>query len=496
MKRKIIALCMVVAMIAVAIVGSTMAYFTDTDQAVNVMTIGNVKIEQIEQERDANGELAPFTQMKELLPAVYTTFDWAAPSEWPVPNDAAWKTFSPDIKNTIDKFITVKNTGKSDAFVRTIVAVEGDAINGSLIGVAINAHTASVPEVADEFQIVNFIEEVMINGVRYDVYEFVYKYALASGETTIPSFKQIYLSREATQDDVAVFGETFDVLAISQAIQANGFTDAVTALNEGFGEVTKAKVQEWFGALEVPSIVSDAAELADALANGESVMLDKDVSKDKDEMFGAPYGNLTGYIQKGGVFDGNGKTLTVDVSGDNYGIMTYGGTIKNVEIAGVFRGIVLYAPTEDVIIDNVVINDDGVCYAINTAEHNDTDPQDLIVTNSKIHGWTSIAGMKNTSFTKCEFGQGTYYNNASGRLVKPYGNITFADCAFSANYYLDLSALKAGCQVVLEDCTINGVALTESTIDMTNEDPGYLKGKMFVELPNDGRTLADCVIFK
>ena len=44
MKKKIIALCLVVCLLAIAIVGGTLAYFTDTDVQTNVFTAGKVGI--------------------------------------------------------------------------------------------------------------------------------------------------------------------------------------------------------------------------------------------------------------------------------------------------------------------------------------------------------------------------------------------------------------------------------------------------------------------
>lgn len=44
MKKKIIALCLCVALAVVAIGGATLAYFTDTDEAKNTFTVGNVEI--------------------------------------------------------------------------------------------------------------------------------------------------------------------------------------------------------------------------------------------------------------------------------------------------------------------------------------------------------------------------------------------------------------------------------------------------------------------
>lgn len=48
MKKKILALCLVVALLATAIVGATLAYFTDTDEALNTFTVGNVNIDLTE----------------------------------------------------------------------------------------------------------------------------------------------------------------------------------------------------------------------------------------------------------------------------------------------------------------------------------------------------------------------------------------------------------------------------------------------------------------
>ena len=48
MKKKVTALCLCVALLAVAVVGASLAYFTDTKSATNTFTVGNVKIDLIE----------------------------------------------------------------------------------------------------------------------------------------------------------------------------------------------------------------------------------------------------------------------------------------------------------------------------------------------------------------------------------------------------------------------------------------------------------------
>ena len=58
LKKKIIALCLVVALALTAVVSGSLAYFTDTDKADNVFTTGKVDITLNEQNADGT----PFTQ--------------------------------------------------------------------------------------------------------------------------------------------------------------------------------------------------------------------------------------------------------------------------------------------------------------------------------------------------------------------------------------------------------------------------------------------------
>lgn len=129
--KKLLAVALTASISAGAAIAGTVAYLQDTDSDVNVMTLGNVKIEQIEQERDTNGNLVDFTQGKPLYPYV-------GEIAW---NDAKitinghdYSMFGDKLKNAVDKIVTVKNTGKSDAFVRTIIALE-DPFDPGLLGV-------------------------------------------------------------------------------------------------------------------------------------------------------------------------------------------------------------------------------------------------------------------------------------------------------------------------------------------------------------------------
>ena len=230
-----------------------------------------------------------------------------------------------------------------------------------------------------------------------------------------------------------------------------------------------------------------AEELNEALKNGGEVAFAGDVTAPLANS--AIYGTPVAIQQKnGGTINGNGNSLNIENPQYNgYAIETYGGTIKNLVIdSEVGRGIVISSPTEDIYIDNVLI--DGPGYAINTTEHN---AKKLVVTNSTVKGWISLAGLESIAFTKCTLGENTakYWQNMGygqdyDRLIRPYVTAVFTDCVCEQGFYFDLSALGAGCTVTLKNCTVNGTVLTADNY----------AGLVTIELP-DGRTLADCVIF-
>jgi hypothetical protein len=94
--KKIIAGAAAVALTATVSIGATLAYLMDTDEDVNVMTLGDVYIDQIEQERvddkENQDQLVDFEQNQPLLPAVYpdSSIPWASflPILFPAMSDA------------------------------------------------------------------------------------------------------------------------------------------------------------------------------------------------------------------------------------------------------------------------------------------------------------------------------------------------------------------------------------------------------------------------
>ena len=240
-------------------------------------------------------------------------------------------------------------------------------------------------------------------------------------------------------------------------------------------------------------VINSASELKAALAEGKDVVLGASLNNVPVNTT-APYGNKYGVAQNGGVLDGNGYVLDFDSVGDNYCIMTSGGTIKNVTVGGGFRGIVLMYPTETVYIDNVTICDQDVVYAINTTEGDGA--QSLVVTNSTIGGWTSYSTIKDATFTNCTFVQGQAYGNVIGRVLKPYVNTTLTECEFVKGMNLDLSELKQGEKIIFKDCTVDGQLVTADVFTVPTSNDAYESDLFTVDLPAWATSIADCIVFQ
>lgn len=247
-----------------------------------------------------------------------------------------------------------------------------------------------------------------------------------------------------------------------------------------------------------PEVVDNTVDLQAALNEGNNVNLSNDLTISSEEMITAPYGNKTALVHNGGVFNGNGNTLSVTAGGDNYVVMTNGGTIKNLNIDNGFRGIVIMYANQAICLDNVV-SSGNVCYALNTAEGDST--QDLVATNCTFDGWSSWSLLKSATFKNCSFGQGQYNTDVSGRLGKPYVKTVFEGCNFCSKYYIDLSALIDGHVVTLKNCSVNGIKITaQNWAEMVAPESTCGENQITVELKNatylSETNIADYIVFE
>ena len=251
MKKKIVALCLCVALAVVAIGGATLAYFTDTDQEINTFTAGGVTIDLIEQQVNKDGTaLEDFKQEQVLMPIV-----GSAQGE---KDDLG----QPVAANYVDKIVTIQNTGKSDAYVRAYFAIPSalddgyETFNAGANVLHFNfgnedgASTYGVQWIWKHGDKWNYFETT-IGGVAYNVYYADYYQPLAAGATTEQFVSGVYLDKSFNQQDgkYYAFGEEIDLSGLisddgeltvkcpvkAVAVQAAGFDTVDAAITEAFG---------------------------------------------------------------------------------------------------------------------------------------------------------------------------------------------------------------------------------------------------------------------
>ena len=265
MKKKITALCLCVALLAVAVVGASLAYFTDTDNATNTFTVGNVKIDLIESKfhregNDNSGDTSIPDPTQTASGMKYVTDGHKAFTDAEIKADA--ETYMADylaVKGEnmvpgrgVAKCPYVVNTGANDAYIRIRVMVPSAANNDFVDvkdgGVITNQWCSSCMGTG-EFQegttagwpvVEKGVEK---DGVKYDVYTFTRTEPLAAGKMTEWNvWNFIGIDKTATSADIQKaitagaikVAETdgtkvLNILVEADAIQSEGFDDATAA---------------------------------------------------------------------------------------------------------------------------------------------------------------------------------------------------------------------------------------------------------------------------
>ena len=274
MKKKITALCLCVALLAVAVVGASLAYFTDTKSAANTFTVGNVKIELLESQfhregNDNSGDTSipdPTHKVTDDDGMKYVKTGHTMFTDAEIKADA--ETYATDylaVKGEnmvpgrgVAKCPYVVNTGANDAYIRIRVMVPSAANNDFVAvtdgGVITNQWCSS------SFSTGEFIDgkgggwdnapaidkaSVTKDGVTYDVYTFTRTEPLKAGAMTEWNvWNFIGINKTATSADIQKAIDagaikvletdgaktmTLNVLVEADAIQAEGFADAAAA---------------------------------------------------------------------------------------------------------------------------------------------------------------------------------------------------------------------------------------------------------------------------
>ncbi|MBE6690074.1 MAG: hypothetical protein E7590_02165 [Ruminococcaceae bacterium] len=203
MKKKVFIIALAVCLAVLSIAGSSIAYFTDTEQYTNVFTAGNVDISLT-----ANGDTVNEATLSMTDDSVY-------PGQ------------------TIEKNVVITNTGSENAYVGAVITLthaDGKDINTIInkagdtdsIPVAITALLTGLPTTGYDVRVSD-------NGLTIYV---IKNDAIAKNETA-NVFEDVEIPTTWDNAEMAVF-HNLKLSVVAYATQEAGFSDAVTALQAAF----------------------------------------------------------------------------------------------------------------------------------------------------------------------------------------------------------------------------------------------------------------------
>lgn len=193
MKKKVTAIALAVCILAVAVIGATMAYFTDTDSKTNTFTFGKVDIDLTEDSTDENGAVKGdiSTDGGITYPGVLPGLVYSKIPTVTVKQDS------------LPAYVVITAT------IPTIYDWAG-LFNGTFDDVHFNMDTKTVGE--------------------NTIYYFYAIDPVQPGKSVTP-FTEVKINPALTQNDVA---EKFDMVINAYAIQTEGFSGVRAAFEAAF----------------------------------------------------------------------------------------------------------------------------------------------------------------------------------------------------------------------------------------------------------------------
>lgn len=203
-KKKILSLCLVIALAAVAVLGGTLAYFTDTAENTNTFTMGNVAITLDE---------APVERVED---------------EW-VPVEGEDRVEANEYANiypgvVLPKDPTVHNIGSYGAYVRVKITADLEALTGMQAA-------EDLTKILD-IDTVNwtFVKKVVDEEAGTVTFIYNYNTELAAEADTTAVFTEVSIPAALTNEDIEEYGlDNFEIKIVAEAIQADSFADVTEA---------------------------------------------------------------------------------------------------------------------------------------------------------------------------------------------------------------------------------------------------------------------------
>lgn len=251
-KKRFVAILLCVTLVALAAIGATFAYLTDSKTVTNTFTVGNVKIALIESSlhRENAGIANGATSTSELWSDVakegtgntskYKAGDTFYTDAQIEANAAEYKCENVQLipGRSYHKMPYVKNVGANDAYIRIRVMIPADLDTAILNSSMYTSSAMDKNEFTMKYDNTGTVER---DGVKYNVYTFTRIDPLAAGAMTYWNvWGTIHMDTTVTSaQSEELFGENgpypsgvFPVLVEADAIQAEGFADATAAFTE------------------------------------------------------------------------------------------------------------------------------------------------------------------------------------------------------------------------------------------------------------------------
>ena len=209
MKKKLLAMVICMAMLAISVAGGTMAYFTDADEKTNTFTVGSVDIELLESTLHRQVDKSSDDDII-LDAACYQDY-----------LKEAGKNMVPG--HEVRKAPYIRNIGKNDAFVRIKMTVDEELFSKLDMTLYTTGFDAG--------------DMVMDEGTKNSdgtvTYTFTYTKALKPDAVTYYApFWKFKIKDALDNDDLTSLtcqGAINSIIVRAEAIQAEGFSDHIEA---------------------------------------------------------------------------------------------------------------------------------------------------------------------------------------------------------------------------------------------------------------------------
>lgn len=217
MKKKILIIAVAACLLALTIAGTSIAYFTDTDAATNVFTVGKVEIQLTEAKVEVDADNWNIVKTSPEARVASTGIDYKSiRTLWPGQN--------------IAKDPRIENIGSEKAYVGAVITVKN--VQALLATDEARAAFFDGGAIDDGENTVNWV----INGNDLIIFIIVDEALDAKNNTTVDSvdlFTSINIDENWNNDNMAMFAD-FAIEINAYATQEAGFGDAVTAITTAF----------------------------------------------------------------------------------------------------------------------------------------------------------------------------------------------------------------------------------------------------------------------